>query len=770
MLALRSARCLPPSAPCLNVRSFRTLPRKIPTYVPTWDPTRHKSLQPLVASTESETTPKTALYNVARTLEREKLRDQNSLVFGHGHFFATKCYATKRLQRWLDLANNAHGRDPTLRAPLWRAYTLAKAFDSKLLHNLPDRAWDLLWASQSIELPSNPRRKAELGQLYHDMVKVGKTTTVGQRVKYLESIFLSGREDQALNEWREDYMARRPSGRHDYKAEHLEIGAKLHALAGNVNRSREIMEELFKLYPSWNVSVMMTVFRAHTSSELREHHSIAKDIYIRMKERGGAHTIKDYDAWLVGFLEARHLSYAKQVFHDMVKDGYLATTGAAEDVEQVLKRLHMVYRLGNDIAKMTSIALHAISILPVAYHGHLFGDWMKSAVVQKAPQAAAQILDMMLKRGYKPETFHFNMLLKALIRTKDVPNILKAENIGWRMIEQTSRVDPRNLTPDTVPEIINRRSAHVASANKDAAGEIPAANVTTFAMIMQHHATSLQWEHVDYLTRLLKKTPIEPNATIMNVLIDNKCRQGAYTEAWMIYKALTEPQPGKHGVYPDGASFRCLWKTLRLALSNPVTRSNPSLPTPRELLKEMISWWNLSRNRYDADRFRMGIAGADNGAITSLIMHCFSYTQDLAGSLIALHVLRHRFDIFPTDKAAQILQQQMAWVDMTRESESERSQYFRSHSVEKNSDQIARVYDLLLQRRLERMNLKDGEQEKLTDQQIGDVGLNLLSEFVRVVLKRSYPPEIVEAMIDAARCAVGVPELPTGDMDAFEVA
>ncbi|CAE7002616.1 Tymo-45kd-70kd multi-domain protein [Pyrenophora teres f. teres] len=771
MLAPRRPRCLLLSTQCLNVRSLRTVPRKIPTYIPIWDPTRHNSLRPLVASTESETTPEAALDSIARTEEREKLRNENNLEFGRGHVLATKHHVTRRLQRWLDLASNTHGRDPTLRAPLWRAYTLAKAFDPKLLYNLPDRAWDLLWAAQSVDLASNLKRKAELGQLYRDMVKAGKTTTVGQRVKYLETVFLCGRQDQALKEWQEDYMARRPSDRQDYKPEHLEIGAKLHALAGNVDRSREIMEELFKLYPSWNRSVMMVVFRAHTSSGLREHHNIAKDIYVKMKQQeGGARTIKDYDAWLVGFLEARNVSYAKQVFQDMVKDGYLATTGTADDVEQVLKRLHMIYRLGTDIAKMTSIALHAISVLPPAYHGHLFGDWMKSTVVQKAPQAAAQILDMMLKRGYQPETFHFNMLLKALIRTKEVPNILKAENIGWRMIEQAGKVDPSNLTPDTIPEIINRKSDYMVSANKDAVGNIPAANVTTFAMIMQHHATSLQWEHVDYLTRQLQITAIEPNATIMNVLMDNKCRQGAYAEAWIIYKALTNPQPGKNGVFPDGASFRCLWKTLRLALSDPSTRDNPSLPTPRELLKEMASWWTLSRSRYDADRFRMGIAGADKGAITSLIMHCFSYTQDLAGSLIALHVLRHRFDIFPTDKAAQILQRQMAWVDMTRDSESERSQYFHSRSAETNSHQIARVYDLLLQRRLERMNLKDGEHEAWSDEQIGDVGLNLLSEFVRVVLKRSYPPEIVEAMIDAARCAVGVPGLPTGDMDAFEVA
>jgi hypothetical protein len=517
---------------------------------------------------------------------------------------------------------------------------------------------------------------------------------------------------------------------------------------------------------------MMTVFRAHTSSELQEHHDLAKQIYIRMKEqKGNVRSIKDYDAWLVGFLETRNLSHAKRVFRDMVKDGYLATSGTEERVGQVLKRLHLLYRLGTDISSMTSIALDAISVLPPSYHGHLFGDWMKAAVVRKAPQAAAQVMEMMLKRGYKPETFHFNMLLKALLRTREDPNVLKAENIGWHMIEAARHTNQQlDVTPDTMADINDERTAGFRHGNTDIVQRAPAANVTTFALIMQHHAKSLQWEHVDYLSRQLRETTVEPNATIMNVLMDNKCRQGAYSEAWSIYKTFTEPQEGSTGVFPNGASIRCLWKTLRLALVDHTNRNKPELPTPRELLAEMVSWWTLSRSRYDADRFRMGLAGADGGAITSLIMHCFSYTQDLAGSLVALHVLRHRFNIFPTDEAPQILQGQMAWVDMARESEAVRSQHFHSRSNKKNTDRIAMVYNILLQRRLARMDLKEGEYEMLTDEQIGDVGLNLLSEFIRVVLKRSYPAEVVEAMIDAAKCTVGVPDLPTGDIDAFDVA
>lgn len=766
MLGLCRLRCPPHPAPYFQTRYLRTLPREIPTYIPQWNPTIQKNIGLPMALNGHTTVPETALGDNTRTAEPKKLANvQHSLISMEGGHFRN-LYALKRLHIILQSVSATECRDDSLRAPLWRAYMLSKAIYPRVLTRLSKRAWDLLWTTQSVDSPDNRNRKAHLKQLLCDMERVGQTMTGGQRAEYLERAFLSGREDYAINAWEQDHISDPEIAIHGHRPEHLEIGAKLHALFGNVDRSRYIMDELFRLYPDWNISVMMVVFRAHTSSDLQEHHHVAKQIYARMREqKGDACTIEDYDAWLVGFLEARSLTDAKQVFRDMVKGGYLLVSGATGRAESVLRRLHLLYHLGTDISKMTSIALDAISVLPPVYHGHIFGDWMKSAVVEKAPEAAAQILDVMLKRGYQPETFHFNMLLKALIRTKDTPNILKAENIGWRMIDKACKARERHASD---PQSIGKSFIDhdkVAGTVQD----VPAANVTTFALIMQHHAKSLQWEHVEYLTRQLKETTVEPNATIMNVIMDNKCRQGAYSEAWIVYKALTNPKEGSKGVFPNGASLRCLWKTLRLALGDHATRNDPALPTPRELLKESIYWRALSRSRYDADRFRMGLAGADKGAITSLIMHCFGYTQDLAGSLIALHVLRHHFSIFPTNKAAQILQKQMAWVDMARESESVRSQYFHSRSNKKNIERVVRVYNILLEQRLARMDLKEGEYEKLTEEEIGDVGLNLLSEYVRVMLKRNYPPEIVEAMIDAARRAVGVPDLPTGDMDAFEV-
>jgi hypothetical protein len=684
MQALHRPLCLLHSTRLLQLRTLRTLPRKIPTHLERWDPTLHRSILP---SNIRRPTPRLT----ATTLE--------------------------------DPAEKSKGED---------------------VHDAPQL------------------------KITVDFGVIALSST--SRGQVLKNLFMSGREELALREWEDDQHKFNPATEQESNAEYLEIGAKLYALAGHVDRSREIMEMLFRQYPDWDPSVMMTVFRAHTSSGEKKHHELAMELYVEMKERkGAAVTMDDYDAWLVGFLEARHLTFAKQVFRDMVRDGYLPSSGAEKEVEAVLRRLHMLYRLGTDISAMTSIALDAISILPPACHGHLFGDWMKSAVVQKAPEAAAQILDLMFQRGYTPETFHFNMLLRALLRTKETPNILKAENIGWRMIDQARQAHTRSTTLSFTSSQASQ-NLHNPPV-RETAKTAPVADVSTVALIMQHHAKNLQWEHVDYLSRHLKETAIHPNATIMNVLIDNKCRQGAYADAWSIYTRLTSPSPDSEtpGVFPNGATLRHLWKTLRLALSSHATRSDPSLPSPRDLLKETVTWWTACRSRHDASRFKLGLAAADHGAVTALIMHCFSYTSDLAGSLVALHVLRTKFGIFPTDRVALILQRQVAWVDLQRESASVREQFFLGRSNSRNSERVGRVYEELVRRRIAGLEREGVSVQEMSDEEIGDLGLNLLSEFIRVVMKRSWPEEVVEAMIEAGCGAVGVKGMGTGDLNVWEV-
>lgn len=760
MRAAFKPQCLHLSSFSRSSRSLTTRPRRVPKFTTAWDPT----LPPKPSSNQSKLRLDYASFRADREALQQAQGKTVDAVIGRQH-------AIKRLDRFLALAD-AKKPESELRPQLWRAYALAKAHAPDILKTLPSWAWDILWNSQSIQAPRNRYCRAHVEELYHDMHSAGRSATVPQRVAYLESMFLNGKEEQALAEWEVGYTQADTGERLDFRPELLESGTKMHALAGNIDRARETMDELFDLYPTWNPAIMMTVFRAHTRSETEEHHYTAQRIYTRMKELLGSDaTLRDYDCFFIGFLEARHLQYAKQVFRDTVTGGYLARNCTHEQIHKVLRRLHLFYRLGTDIAKATSIALHAIAVLPAPYHSHLFGDWMKLAVVQKAPEAAAQILDMMFKRGYEPQTYHFNLLLRALFRTKVSQHELKAENIGWRMVDQLAKSSPQSRARSAADAISKNKGLEVTRPQDTSWDrKVPRASVATFAILMQRHAKSSQWEHIEYLFRRMRELEILPNADIMNILMDKQCRQGNYNKVWEIFCSLTNVPGGQSGVFPTGASFRCLWKTLRLALGDHGTRENSTLPSPRQLLAENVRWWALIRSRFDAERFRIGIAAKDYGALNILIMHCFSYTKDLPGSLVAMHTLKRHFGIYPSDKAASVLQNHITWVDLHRETASVRSQYSHSNVHPRRVGQMGQIYHLIQDARFKRMKLTGDQYAYMSFEEQAELHLNTLSEFIRVVLKRQHPPEVIEGMIDEAKRDIGLPDLATGDMDAYAVA
>lgn len=757
MLALRLPRCHLHSPRFIQIRAIRTLPPRIPTYIKPWNPTKHDAQ---FRRSKSRLTPdkfRNSFDHAAPTTNQEHPRQSPLLEEDEGSVDDTDLNREHRkLRHLLRLADTPSIRPEDVRLPLWRAYSFAKLADRGFMNSLSYTQWDIIWTSQSVKTLANRHRSLHLERLYEDMQSVGFSFTATQRADYIEALYLNGKEQEALEEWEADHSESEEGSLSKAHAKHLHTGVTLHALLGDADQARELMEELFRLFPKLDETIMMLVFRAHTSSKNTEHHEAAKDLYAHIKAGLGKNIgFRDYHSCFIGFLEAKMLGAAKGVFRDMVEKGLLATSDSPRHVEMTLMKLHMLYRLGTDIETMTSIVTEAIELLPPSYHTHLYFDWMKLAVVKQSPDAAVQILDLMYQHGSTPDTVHFNLLLRAMIRTKESPNVLKAENIGWRMIDELRKASSGEATPQ--------------STNPNTPRRLPVADGNTFALIMLHHAKSLQWEHVDYLTRQLNETSIAPEATIMNVLIDNKIRKGAYAEAWAIYRQLTHPTEGESSaptVFPNGASIRHLWKMLRLALGDHATREDPNLPSPRDLLRETIHWWTLCWRRPDAERFRMGLAGDDHGAISALMLHCFSYTQDLPGSLVAMHVLRQHFKIFPTAKVASILERQMSWVVASRGSNSLQGQYYHLVGNKQTAQRIRNIYDVVLKRRM--AALYGDFAEDMSKEELGDAALNALSEFVRVVLRQRYGAGLTEEMIEAAKRRIEyVGE--TGDVSAYQM-
>lgn len=759
MLALRLPRCHLHSsrfAQFAQIRTIRTLPPRIPSYIKTWNPTKHYPTPRRVRAAPIPVDNADDFDHVARTSEPEFSRQPPRLEEDENGVNDTDLHrAYHKLRHMLRLADSPSIRPDDVRLPLWRAYTFAKLADRTFMERLSYTHWDIIWTSQAVKTGGNRNRSLHLERLYEDMQSVGLSFTANQRADYIEALYLNGKEEKALEEWESDHAESQEGSLTQRNAKHLHTGVTVHALFGDADRARVLMDELFRLFPKADPTIMMLVFRAHTSSKASEHHEHAKALYDQIKARLGNNiSFRDYHSCFIGFLEAQMLYPAKRVFRDMVEKGFLARSALPRDIETTLRRLHMLYKLGTDIETMASIVLDAIECLPASYHTHLYFDWMKLSVVKQSPDAAVQILDMMYQHGSAPDTIHFNLFLRAMIRTKESPNVLKAENIGWRMIDEARKAPGNNAVRQT--------------PDPKAPRKLPPADGNTFALIMHHHAKSLQWEHVDYLTRHLNEAGIAPNVTIMNVLIDNKIRKGLYAEAWETYKQLTNTTEGDSTatVFPNGASIRHLWKMLRLALGDYATRLDPNLPSPRILLRETIHWWRLCWRRPDAERFRMGLAGKDHGAISALMLHCFSYSQDLPGSLVAMHVLRQHFQIFPTAKVAQILERQMSWVNTSRGSNALRGHYYHLMGSKQTTQRIRDLYNMVLNRRMRALD-KDAT-ENMTPEEVGDAGLNTLSEFVRVVLKLRYGPELTEQMIDAAKRRIDF-KGETGDVSAFQM-
>ncbi|KAF2649323.1 hypothetical protein K491DRAFT_771621 [Lophiostoma macrostomum CBS 122681] len=732
---LRYASTLPP------VRTLTTYPRKIPSHASVWDPSaRVRSAQPNIFDHSDEQSAPTG-----------------------------------------DLQDSAGNR--LWRRHLWRAYSLAKKTDPDLLRCLPPLAWTALWNSPTIKNRPNRTARAHVQELYCDMLAAGIAASEHQQIAYLESIFLSDKKELALKKW-ELLDSQEGAGRTDITPlshgplirrtpEYLESGIRMYGLAGNPVRAHEIMDNLFGLYPTWNSDIIKVVFRAYARSEETKHHGTAKAIYLMAQGRRDTFTtIEDYDCFFVGFIQAGNLPHSKLVFGDMVRYMNLDSNYSQETIHQVLRRLRMLYGLADDIVKTTSVALQAISILPRAYFPHVFGEWMQLSAAQNAPAAVAQILDMMYTRGCQPETFHFNILLKTLFHSDEKEHTLKAENIGWQMMNEAAQELPTRSPFRSAAEAISHaeRAQPVPPEDPSLPRKVPPANANTIALLMQHHSTSSGWEHVQYLAKQMEKLQIQPNEQILNIVMDDECRKGKYNKAWHIYQRLTNPSYDSKGVFPNGATFRCLWKTMRLCFGEPSTSEESTLPTPRELLAEQLRWWNLVRRRADSDRFKRGLAASDLGAIYKLIMHSFSFCKDLPGSLVAMHVLRQKFGVHPSNDAAHIVQTQIAWVDMHGDTKDAQTQYAHSGIPGKVSKQMGKIYSVLMEARFSRMGMGADDYARLSEEEKGDIGLNSLSELIRVVLKRRYPPEDVEAMIDQAKEDIGVPEISTGDMDAFAVA
>ena len=296
----------------------------------------------------------------------------------------------KQLSGFLTPSALRHGGQ-RLRRYLWVAYLVARRFASKRLRELSGPSWDILWWMQST-FEQNPNREAHLKRLFRDMKRAGKTPSETERVARSELLYLAGQHQRAVETWEEEHAQCENGGAQANKPEHLEVGARLHALKRNADRAREVTALLFDRHPNWNPSFLMEVFRAHTRSPQEFHHRRAGEIWKQMRDCMGSSASRlHYDRWLIEVLECRHLELAKAVFGSMAQSGNLTPCGSETHGRSVFRRLSAIFDLATTMEACGDVATSAIAVLPREYHLNVFSKWMQRAVVSHSPAVGAQV-------------------------------------------------------------------------------------------------------------------------------------------------------------------------------------------------------------------------------------------------------------------------------------------------------------------------------------------------------------------------------------------
>lgn len=668
---------------------------------------------------------------------------------------------------------------------LWVFYLKFRTFNSQRLASISKEGWGFLFYHQSRAPITDDVRAKRLFQLYQDMGAVDKKPSSVMRLGIIQSLFKVGRYKRALELWENCFVHDGPPGstRRMTYIDYLELGALLHLHLGRAAEAHELAMRLLALEPDYSGRVLAAVFMAH----IRENRpDSAYSIFVDLKEilREKARK-RDYLAWLDGFLTCSCPHFAMEVFACMVQSGCLGVDSDSRMATEVFTTLKRISDTTKDFEDYSKVMLAAISVLPKPYHLDVYHHWMQRSTIERRPEAAAHTLELMFRQGLQPDSVHFNILLRVLGRTKDAENLAKCENIGWKMIEvagdQVAIDRPAFIQPLLSHESIRqgieseRTDAEAFSHHEST---IPPADSDTFAILLEHHSKAGQWEHVDYLKRKLSTVAFERTSALMNTLLHVSRRSGHYARVFKQFYAWTQRSDGETATIPDGASWRILWWTLRLAgvpdprakgLSILNNYAGQELPTPRALLAECVKWWEFieSRPKFDPDRFRVGLAAKDGDAIQKLMMHCFSNANDLPGQLVALHVLRKIFKLLPLSDTYERLRFQIIKWGLV--SATARSAHIHPSTWKNNVRRVDRVYHILMQRRFQRMKLTGDDYATLDEVEVADLNLKILSEFIRVILVRQHPPKDVEDMIDAAKLEMGVPDLKTGDVDAFSV-
>ncbi|KAL1631381.1 hypothetical protein SLS54_000140 [Diplodia seriata] len=705
------------------------------------------------------------------------------------------------LYLWRSLADPTHRK--TAKA-LWRLYIKLQLISPKFLRALSSDAWDLLWRTQSLRTLAEPKVATHLTQLVEDMQATGRVVNFEQRLVYIETLFGQGAREAAIEKWQQGYRTESGSRTGDsYRSEYLELGVRIHAVAGDVTRAQELLADLFASHPVPNPRLILYVFAAclQAPDEGDKHAKQAWALYLHLKDLlGDSMAVKDFEKCYTGFLKAGYSGHAFGVFRDLMSAEALRGSEGHKANASILKGYNDLAAVLDSEDQLNELFLTGLSSMPQIHQNKFFfGKWINKLIAAGDVDSAVRVYELMFERDVQPQARHLNALIGGWIQSGDPSNIDKAENLALQMVV-------KRITT------VRRRKGLVTSPPRDLSAKLrpppklflrrtlPPATSDTFGFLRQIYLQRNDRTKLESLcTWQVLHAELRTHTEVLNKQLSFYLQRGYLSDVWRTFKheVLLRPSPKVKPTRPDIGTFALLWeashfKQRTLGRSTPYELRSPrtSFPPPTIILRHTLAW-----SRSNTPAARNDLPALSRSRIPNHIVATYAAWNDLAGCLVALHVLHRRLRSPVTQRTIALLARALARLgfppaDVRSRSPLRRRQLNASAGVHHNLDKVLQALRALFQRRLDAPSpsspssfsskdsnndaaaaADDGDDPKLRDRDRGLLLLEALSELTRaILLRKGEPPDRIEAQIHGIKRSLGDDELPTGDRDAWEIA
>lgn len=635
-----------------------------------------------------------------------------------------------------------NSRQYSVVARLWKDYLLCRPALMSLPEEVPKVFWTKLWKAFASSA-RNLDRMVHLKTLGDDMLKAGIELMPSERFLHIESTFIHGDQVEAIRDWKALERARwnDTSLIRDYH----ELGVRMFCITRQIDQALRSAELIFQeSHDPTNYRILIPIITACLSEGERRDVGKAWALYERLRlGLGDVIGMEDYDAVTSLFLEANQPDLALRVFTDMMLTGVTSniairnpnTSNGDSSVDALISR-------GLENPRLNWKDSRALAKLPSQFNNrHFFGSWTKKLIGAGELDSVKKVFDLMQERGIRPSPIHMNGLIGAWLRDGTEKSQIMAEELAWKMIQ--ARVDfvrERDRLPAHNSLV---RAVHTsAKPDNKPVVHTPLATMETFTILIQQYRRRQKKELFGELFDALEQTRIPIDTKFMNELlwIDTKGHHKGWV--WQTYQSLMNSKAAA----PDFTTYAILWQNMKKqedpVIGKKITTYPTNYPDVRNLFADMVVRTTKIREKGKMPR-----------DLYDLIVQCFSYSQNLTATAVALQALQKHFEMVPNVQTARTIVLQLARLGLVVPHGGDRRILGYSTAQERIAE-VTKVMGLLKQRRIEALKDQGVIYQDLEDKGKEEASLTLLLELLQYAhdsRKAPLEPNFQTAITGAAK-------------------